>query len=256
MSGPNSSGRWAILPALAVEDKETGDAAFRVLACLSTYSDKEGWCWPSTETIAHRIGKSRSAVQLSLRLLQTRGLIEVHPTRRRDGGDSSNKYRIVCDIERLPQPDQLAAGGASSAGRGGQLSWQGGPAELAPILERTQFNDSVASATGADAPAAADPVKSIFDRGLAILGPGQRSLLGKYRKDYGDTVVLAAIVQCENEQPSDPPAYFVACCERRRGNGRQASAEAGHSRALDILAKAAIDFDERQSGGGDLETLN
>ncbi len=254
MSGANSSGRWAIVPAPAVEDKAVGDAAFRVLACLSTYSDTEGWCWPSNETIAQRIGKTRQAVQQSLRLLQARGLIEVHPRRRSDGGDSSNKYRIVCDIERLPQPAHLA-GGASSPCRGGKLTLQGGQAHLAPILERTQFNDLEATASGAGAPGAADPVKSIFDRGLTILGQRQRSLLGKYRKDYGDTVVLAAIVECENEQPSDPPAYFVACCERR-GNGRRSSAEAGHARALDILAQAAIDFDERQSGGGDLETLN
>ena len=31
-----------------VEDRRLGDAAFRVLTCLGTYADKDGWCWPST----------------------------------------------------------------------------------------------------------------------------------------------------------------------------------------------------------------
>jgi uncharacterized protein YdaU (DUF1376 family) len=76
--------------------------------------------------------------------------------------------------------------------------------------------DSVASATGADAPSD-DPVKELFDRGLKILGMAQRALLGKFRKRHGDVVVLEAICACEREQPSDPAAYFVRCCEAHAG---------------------------------------
>lgn len=112
--------------------------------------------------------------------------------------------------------------------------------------------DSDADASGGEPPPRPpDPVKDLWERGVAILGKGQRSLFGKLRKTYGDPVILAAIVECENEYPTDPPAYFVACCERRKGNGRS---QDGHARALDTLARAAIEFDERQGNRGPAET--
>lgn len=105
--------------------------------------------------------------------------------------------------------------------------------------------DSEADASGAGAPV--DPVRVLWGQALEILGQGQRSLIGKMRKEYGDVALLEAIVETKNECPSDPPSYFVACCQRRKGNGRSA---AGHAGALDILARAALDFDERQSHRG------
>src|SRR6185312_12451561 len=100
--------------------------------------------------------------------------------------------------------------------------------------------DSEADASGGREPPA-DPVKALWDRGLAILGEKHRSLLGKMRQTYGAPAVLAAIVECENECPSDPPSYFIACCERRKGNGRQADSAAAHARAVGILGNAALD---------------
>ncbi len=75
--------------------------------------------------------------------------------------------------------------------------------------------------TGALAPI--DPIKALWDRGKAILGntPQARSLLGKMRKRHGNPIVLAAIVQCEAEAPSDPAAYFVRCCDVRGTDKRQ-----------------------------------
>jgi uncharacterized protein YdaU (DUF1376 family) len=59
-----------------------------------------------------------------------------------------------------------------------------------------------------------DPVKEIFDRGLAILGPTHRSLLGKFRKSHGDEAVLDAILSCEAEGPSEPVGFFIGCLKR------------------------------------------
>lgn len=99
--------------------------------------------------------------------------------------------------------------------------------------------------SGADAPA--DPVKELWDRGLAILGVKNRSLLGGLVKKFDKVAVLAAIIETEREQPVDPVAYLIACCKRSM-NGQQ--------RALDILAQAAIDHDDRQDGGGPVETAH
>lgn len=108
--------------------------------------------------------------------------------------------------------------------------------------------DSDASASGAGAPAAGDPVKQMWDRGLAILGDKNRSLLGKYAKQYGKPVVLAAIIETEKEQPIEAVPYFIECCERRHVNGRNQSV------AYDILARAAIEHDEREGDCGPFET--
>src|SRR4051794_112350 len=89
------SGRFAITPARAVEDRRLGDAAYRLLACLGTYADKDGWCWPSMPTLADRLGITRQAVQRSIRQLAEIGYIEVEPRRRPDGSQDRNRYRLL-----------------------------------------------------------------------------------------------------------------------------------------------------------------
>src|SRR4051794_1674483 len=91
------SGRFAITPARAVEDHRLGDAAYRVLACLGTYADKDGWCWPSTGAIARRLGVSRQAVQRSLKQISELGYMEATALRRTDGGHDRNRYRLLFD---------------------------------------------------------------------------------------------------------------------------------------------------------------
>src|ERR1044071_7308908 len=71
------SGRFAITPARAVEDHRLGDAAYRVLACLGTYADRDGWCWPSMATLADRLGVTPKAIQRSVRQLGALRYIEV-----------------------------------------------------------------------------------------------------------------------------------------------------------------------------------
>jgi hypothetical protein len=92
-----ASGRFSITPALAVEDHRLGDAAYRVLACLGTYADRHGWCWPSTTTLARRLGITRQAVQRSLRQLADLGYIEVEHRHRPDGAQDRNRYRLLFD---------------------------------------------------------------------------------------------------------------------------------------------------------------
>jgi hypothetical protein len=91
------SGRFAITPARAVEDHRLGDAAYRVLACLGTYADKDGWCWPSTIALAKRLGITRQAVQRSLKQISELGYMEVTPHHRADGGHDRNRYRLLFD---------------------------------------------------------------------------------------------------------------------------------------------------------------
>jgi hypothetical protein len=104
-----ASGRFAITPALAVEDQRLGDAAYRVLACLGTYADKHGWCWPSTITRAQRLGITRQAVQRSLRQLADLGYIQVEHRHRVDGAHDRNRYRLLFDRALFEVRNKAAA---------------------------------------------------------------------------------------------------------------------------------------------------
>lgn len=81
--------------------------------------------------------------------------------------------------------------------------------------------------SAAAASAATDPTKAIFDRGLAILGPTRRSLLGRLCRDHGEPAVLEAIIACETEQPVEPAAFLLGCLARA-GPGRATATVNGH----------------------------
>lgn len=105
------SGRLSIFQACAIDDKRMGAAAFRVLACLGTYSDERGWCRPKQSTIGKRLGISRQAVQKQIRTLVELGYLEVHHRFDKDThAQRSSMYRLVLDYQledanrRLPLP--------------------------------------------------------------------------------------------------------------------------------------------------------
>lgn len=88
---------------------------------------------------------------------------------------------------------------------------------------------SLRSETAAEA-ATDDPVKAIFDRGIALFSAANvperqaRSIIGQARRSHGIQDVMAAIVACEDERPSEPVAYFERCLNSRprsppRSNG-------------------------------------
>lgn len=69
--------------------------------------------------------------------------------------------------------------------------------------------------SGAAAPSD-DPIKAMWVRGVRLLtGAGSpeksaRSLLGKWRREYGEIAVMAAVLRCEAEAASDPVAFVTA----------------------------------------------
>lgn len=89
----------------------------------------------------------------------------------------------------------------------------------------TEQKDSVANATGADAP---DVKKLAFDAGVTILTkhglkePQARSLIGKWRKDNGDEAVLAAIGSCQRSNVSEPVSWITATFKAEKGEDRYA----------------------------------
>ena len=87
------SGRLAIIPAHAVDDRRLKPAALRVLVALATYSSRGRYCYPSTGTVAQRLGVCRQAVSRQTGVLADLGL---------SGSDPAGEAERVGSLERIP----------------------------------------------------------------------------------------------------------------------------------------------------------
>jgi DNA-binding MarR family transcriptional regulator len=237
------SGRFAVTPARAVEDRRLGDAAYRVLACLGTYAGKDGWCWPSTSTLAERLGVSRQAVQRSLRRLAAFGYIEVEHRRRADGSQDRNRYRLLFDralfevrngagtvnkeVQHVPEPrPQRDVAGEQPDVAEGQRGRQGdrNVGDTPYIDERTHQNDTLAKANAGSSPAALRT--RLYDAGKTILGGESGGLVTKLLKHCaGDCHRALDLLQLCGAK-SDPREYLNAIL---RGDAT--------TRADDVLAE-------------------
>jgi hypothetical protein len=218
------SGRFAITPARAVEDQRLGDAAYRLLACLGTYADRDGWCWPSMATLADRLGISRQAVQRSIRQLSELVYIQVEPRRRPDGSQDRNRYRLLFDralfqvgnrtdlvTEEWPQHD--VAGGKPDVagpqhGRQGDRNLSDNPY----IDERTHKNVTLAKANAGLSPA--DLRKQVFDAGKTILGPKTGGLVNRLLEHCAGDCQRALDLLRLSGTRTDPREYLGAILHR------------------------------------------
>jgi hypothetical protein len=73
---------------------DVGVDELAMLACLSTYLDRQGYCWPSQKTLAARLKKSRPWVIKVLNRLVETGLVVRTRRERKDGGLRSCLYRM------------------------------------------------------------------------------------------------------------------------------------------------------------------
>jgi len=112
------SGRFAITPARAVEDQRLSHPAYRVLACLGTYADKDGWCFPKASTIGERIGMARSTVAGHITDLVRLGYVELHRQKRQDGSTAPSKYRLIFYRALLPVNSSEPVSDHATAGVG------------------------------------------------------------------------------------------------------------------------------------------
>lgn len=89
------NGHFARLPAAAVYDPSVSAATLRILAALGVYANQDGLCFPSTTTLARRLGLSRQGVQYHIKKLDRLGYIIVSRRRREDGMNRPNLYQLV-----------------------------------------------------------------------------------------------------------------------------------------------------------------
>lgn len=97
--------RFSIVQAWAVDDERMSGAALRMLVLLGTYSNPEGWSWPSQEELGGRLGGiSKQAVSKTIQELHTLGYIEIRYYGGNNGFRQKAKYRLIMD---QPIPEQF-----------------------------------------------------------------------------------------------------------------------------------------------------
>lgn len=140
MRGP----RYSIIPSGAVFDDRLQGRDLQVLAVLGTHTDDGGWAIRSQVKMAAAMRCARSTVQASLTRLVDAGYVEVFGNKRRDGGDSSNWYRVRLDVQPAPEAEAELHIGADDCG----ASIEGETADTPP---------ADIPAGGADIPAGVPP---------------------------------------------------------------------------------------------------
>jgi DNA-binding transcriptional ArsR family regulator len=101
-----SNARFSILQAAAISDTRISDAQFRTLAALGRYGNKDGWCFPSLQTLGKDLNKSPQAVSRDIIALVKLGYVEKHSRfDKKSGSRQSNLYRLKFDTYSTPDVD-------------------------------------------------------------------------------------------------------------------------------------------------------
>ncbi len=88
---------WGVIPGEVFHDKELTSAAKLLYLVLSTMAHRNGYCWPSNETLAEEMGLSKRRVRELLSLLQDRGYIRM-AIQRAGGTNEVERRYIYCGM--------------------------------------------------------------------------------------------------------------------------------------------------------------
>lgn len=98
--------RFGIIPA-HVFDKDLEAPAIALLAAISTFADKDGWCFPKLETLGQMLNRSKGWVSGQTKVLEAAGMITT-----KCGAGNKMVFRILYDrvqhTELRVQPAKLS----------------------------------------------------------------------------------------------------------------------------------------------------
>lgn len=127
-----------------------------------------------------------------------------------------------------------------------------------PLPKKESKEDSEADASAGTSPAA-DPVKAMWDRGLQVLIEGgcaekkARPLIGKWRREFGDAALMAAIASAEDDRATEPIAFISGCLAHSRngsnGNGRITAATERFNRGRQATLDAVLERERARDAG-------
>ena len=88
---------WGVIPGEVMHDKELPHAGKLLYLVLSSMAHKNGYCWPSNETLAAELNLSKRRVRELLAMLQERGYIRVHVRRTEETSEVERRF-IYCGM--------------------------------------------------------------------------------------------------------------------------------------------------------------
>ena len=92
----HSSGRFAVVPARALDDPDLDHEALAVLAAISTYEGRHGWCAPPAALLAERLGQTVKAIAHQIDTLEMLNYIDI----RRDPNGGPPWLRLIHEPDR------------------------------------------------------------------------------------------------------------------------------------------------------------
>ena len=90
-------GYWGVIPGEVMHDEELPHAGKLRYLVLSSMAHKNGYCWPSNETLAAELDLSKRRVQQMLVQLQEKGYIRVS-VQRAEGTNEVERRYIYCGL--------------------------------------------------------------------------------------------------------------------------------------------------------------
>ena len=114
---------WSIVPEWLAWDPSVTPGQMRTYVALTGFAGGSAVVWPSIATLAARTGRSSSAVRRDLEQLAVRGAVEIIPWGRPDGGQTSNRYKLLA-IAHAPkvQPGGPLAAPAAPKAKSGRFT--------------------------------------------------------------------------------------------------------------------------------------
>jgi len=98
--------RFGVIPA-SIFDSDLSPQDIALVALLSTYADNSGYCYPSYETMAEKLNRSKGWISQRINVLESKNFLEIT---KRSGGKYG--FRILYDSV---QPTELFVQPANSA---------------------------------------------------------------------------------------------------------------------------------------------
>ncbi len=228
------SARFSIIPARAIDDRQLKRAALHVLTALGIYADKNGCCYPSLQTIGKRLGVSHQAVIKQIKELERLCYIKVTREKRSDGGNAVNKYKILHDARVVTS--EVARVATSEVARV-VTSEVAQMNQLTPHSPTIGSNEPIVGASAPrnesksskapegrkeDSPLVVDLAGYLFKDGLGYLvnhgvpKDRARSLIGKWRGEFGDAALLGIMQRASKDRVEDPVEYITGASKRHR----------------------------------------
>ena len=90
----------SLFPARAIDEGTLFPAAFKVLAALCTYVNKNDTCSPCLKEVGSRLKVSKQAISRQIKILSEKGYIVSTPQYREDGSRTGNLYKIKNKIHK------------------------------------------------------------------------------------------------------------------------------------------------------------